>query len=57
MGWGVRAGTDSDLWKGVGYATAQDRLVQLELYRRGTQGRLAEVLGAAVAAEREAVHA
>ena len=41
----VRAGNDRDLWRGVGYAIAQDRLVQLELYRRGTQGRLAEVLG------------
>lgn len=41
----VRADNDRDLWTGVGYATAQDRLVQLELYRRGTQGRLAEVLG------------
>jgi penicillin amidase len=42
----VRAGNDHDLWVGVGYAMAQDRLVQLELFRRGTQGRLAEVLGA-----------
>ena len=41
----VRAGSDRDLWKGVGYAVAQDRLVQLELFRRATQGRLAEVLG------------
>ena len=41
----VRAGNDRDLWLGVGYAVAQDRLVQLELYRRATQGRLAEVLG------------
>jgi penicillin amidase len=41
----VRAGNDRDLWRGVGYAMAQDRLVQLELFRRGTQGRLAEVLG------------
>src|SRR5918996_2213408 len=41
----VRAGNDRDLWIGVGYAMAQDRLVQLELFRRGTQGRLAEVLG------------
>jgi penicillin G amidase len=41
----VRAGSDRDLWLGVGYAMAQDRVVQLELYRRGTQGRLAEVLG------------
>jgi penicillin G amidase len=35
----VRAGNDRDLWTGVGYAMAQDRLVQLELFRRGTQGR------------------
>jgi penicillin G amidase len=41
----VRAGSDRDAWKGVGYAMAQDRLVQLELFRRATQGRLAEVLG------------
>jgi penicillin G amidase len=41
----VRAGNDRDLWRGVGYAMAQDRLVQLELFRRGTQGRVAEVLG------------
>jgi penicillin G amidase len=41
----VRAGNDHDLWLGVGYAMAQDRLVQLELFRRATQGRLAEVLG------------
>jgi acyl-homoserine lactone acylase PvdQ len=41
----VRAANDADAWKGVGYAMAQDRLVQLELFRRGTQGRLAEILG------------
>ena len=41
----VRAGNDRDLWTGVGYAIAQDRFVQLELFRRGTRGRLAEVLG------------
>ena len=41
----VRAANDHDLWVGVGYAVAQDRLVQLELFRRATQGRLAEVLG------------
>jgi acyl-homoserine lactone acylase PvdQ len=41
----VRAGNDRDLWVGVGYAMAQDRLVQLELFRRATQGRLSEVLG------------
>ena len=41
----VRAANDHDLWVGVGYAMAQDRLVQLELFRRATQGRLSEVLG------------
>jgi penicillin G amidase len=29
----------------VGYAIAQDRLFQLELFRRATSGRLAEILG------------
>jgi penicillin G amidase len=41
----VHAANDADAWKGVGYAMAQDRLVQLELFRRATEGRLAEVLG------------
>ena len=41
----VRAGSTRDAWFGVGYAVAQDRLVELELFRRSTQGRLAEVLG------------
>jgi penicillin G amidase len=37
--------TDDDLWWGAGYATAQDRLFELEVFRRATTGRLAEVLG------------
>ncbi|UJA21161.1 hypothetical protein HJD18_13685 [Thermoleophilia bacterium SCSIO 60948] len=37
--------TDYDAWWGVGYAVAQDRLFQLELFRRATSGRLAELLG------------
>jgi len=41
----VRAGSAGDAWFGIGYAVAQDRLVELELFRRSTQGRLAEVLG------------
>src|SRR4051812_8089130 len=41
----IRAGNDRDLWFGTGYAVAQDRLVQLELLRRGTKGTLAEILG------------
>src|SRR5215217_103823 len=41
----VRAGSADDAWFGVGYAVAQDRLVELELFRRSTQGRLAAILG------------
>src|SRR4051794_15376872 len=41
----VRGTTEQDAWFGAGYAVAQDRLVELELFRRSTQGRLAEVLG------------
>ena len=41
----VRAGSSDDAWFGVGYAVAQDRLVELELFRRSTEGHLAEVLG------------
>jgi penicillin amidase len=41
----VTAGTREDGWFGVGYAVAQDRLFQLELFRRATTGRLADLLG------------
>ena len=41
----VRGASDYDAWWGVGYAVAQDRLFQLELFRRATSGRLAEILG------------
>src|SRR5829696_6550131 len=41
----VRAGSSDDAWFGVGCAVAQDRLVELELFRRSTEGHLAEVLG------------
>ena len=40
---GVTAG---DMWWGAGYATAEDRLFELEVFRRATTGHLAEVLGA-----------
>jgi penicillin amidase len=46
--WGiphVEAGDDRDLFLGFGYATAQDRLFQLDYLRRKARGRLAEVLG------------
>jgi acyl-homoserine lactone acylase PvdQ len=46
--WGVpqiTGDTEVDAWWGAGYAVAQDRLFELELFRRATQGRLAEILG------------
>ncbi len=41
----VDAGSELDAWWGAGYAVAQDRLFQIELFRRATTGRLAEILG------------
>ena len=46
--WGVPhvlAETDDGLFFGYGYATAQDRLWQLDYYRRKARGRLSEVVG------------
>jgi penicillin G amidase len=42
----ITAQSEYDGWWGVGYAIAQDRLFQLELFKRATSGRLAEILGA-----------
>jgi penicillin G amidase len=42
----IKGRTTRDLWWGAGYATAQDRLFELEVFRRATTGHLAEVLGA-----------
>src|SRR5437868_14186411 len=47
--WGiphVHAANDVNLFFGFGYATAQDRLFQLDFLRRKARGRLAEILGA-----------
>jgi penicillin amidase len=41
----ILADNDIDLFFGFGYATAQDRLFQLDYLRRRALGRLAEVLG------------
>jgi acyl-homoserine lactone acylase PvdQ len=41
----ITAGGENDAWWGVGWAVAEDRLFQLELFRRATTGRLAEILG------------
>ncbi|MFK8021158.1 MAG: penicillin acylase family protein [Pseudomonadales bacterium] len=41
----VYADTTFDLFYGYGFAVAQDRLFQMEMARRSTQGTVAEVLG------------
>ncbi len=55
----VEAQNDEDLFFGQGYATAQDRLWQMDLFRRTARGELAEVLGAGpgnVAIEQDKLH-
>lgn len=37
--------TEDDAWWGAGYAVAQDRLFQIEAFRRATTGTLSEILG------------
>jgi len=44
----IFGGDSAAVMFGLGYAMAQDRLVQMELARRYTQGRRAELLGASV---------
>jgi penicillin amidase len=41
----ITATNETDLWWGAGYAVAQDRLGEMELFRRRAAGTLAEVLG------------
>ena len=41
----ITATNETDLWWGAGYAVAQDRLGEMELFRRQSAGTLAEVLG------------
>src|SRR5207237_6441685 len=46
--WGVphiHAETTDDLFFAQGFVQAQDRLFQMDLWRRSAQGRLAQVLG------------
>jgi penicillin amidase len=48
--WGVphiSAGSPDDLFFAQGYVVAQDRLWQMEIWRRTAEGRLAEILGPA----------
>ncbi len=41
----IFAKNDEDLYRATGYLTAQDRLWQIDLLRRITQGRLSEIFG------------
>jgi penicillin amidase len=41
----VFAKNEGDLYRAVGYVMAEDRLWQMDLIRRATQGRLAEIFG------------
>ena len=41
----IYAQNEDDLYRAVGFAMAQDRLWQMDLLRRVTQGRLSEILG------------
>ncbi|MCU1289148.1 MAG: Penicillin acylase like protein, partial [Acidobacteria bacterium] len=41
----IEAGNEADLYFAQGYATAQDRLWQMDLYRRVTRGETAEIFG------------
>ncbi|MEZ5105521.1 MAG: penicillin acylase family protein [Draconibacterium sp.] len=41
----VYATTEEDLYRAVGFLMAEDRLWQMDLLRRVTQGRLSEILG------------
>ena len=55
----IEAKNDEDLYFGQGYATAGDRLWQLDLFRRTARGELAEVLGPGpgnVAVEQDKLH-
>ena len=55
----VEATNDEDLYFGQGYATAADRLWQMDLFRRSARGEIAEILGAGpnnVALDQDKLH-
>src|SRR5829696_6628605 len=55
----VEAQNDEDLYFGQGYATAADRLWQMDLFRRTARGELSEILGAGpnnLAIEQDKLH-
>jgi penicillin G amidase len=47
----IEAGNENDLYFAQGYATAQDRLWQMDILRRTARGELAEIFGRAVLEE------
>ena len=51
----VEAKNDEDLYFGQGYATAADRLWQMDMFRRTARGELAEVLSG-IALEQDKLH-
>ena len=44
----IEAASEEDLWMAQGYVTAQDRLWQMDAFRRNANGELAEVMGSAL---------
>jgi penicillin amidase len=46
----IDAATQSDLFMAQGYVTAQDRLWQMDAFRRNSEGELAEVMGSSLVA-------
>src|ERR1019366_3051097 len=44
----IEAATEQDLFVAQGYVTAQDRLWQMDMFRRNANGQLAEVLGSSL---------
>ncbi|HXW46654.1 MAG TPA: penicillin acylase family protein [Streptosporangiaceae bacterium] len=51
----IYATTTSGMWFGVGWAQAQDRMVQLELTRRSVEGTLSAIAGSSQLAQDETV--
>src|SRR3954447_18600235 len=41
----ITGDTMNNAWWGAGYAIAQDRLFQIEIFRRAAEGKLSEILG------------
>src|ERR1035437_1774756 len=44
----IEAATEGDLFVAQGYVTAQDRLWQMDLFRRNANGELAEIIGSSM---------